>query len=524
MSDEFGGGGSQREAIAHDLPEIRRDIHEELETLDESIAHDYSTSDTGIVPLSKRRPMWHFAGLWMTFSAGFSFVFVGTAVHDGGHSFASTLGILAIGIGVYLAYAMVGAYVGSRTGQTHALLTRSIFGVSGSSLVSVFAFCGALGFVGFQANLLAQIWDGLYGWGHVELLTILLAALMIFNNLFGFTGISAYARYLVTPLLVLWIYYLIVKGVAVDHGKLSAHVHGGGLGYWPSIGVVIGFCMWGNEPDVWRYGKPSFSWPLPSYVFGLVFGLGACGVAGWMMAEFSGTTDFAALIRYMTHYSLFGVFVLAFILATISQVAINDGNYYETINALQNLVGGWRHWRRLYTCLVCSAGGALAAYLVNYVVVNGFTTVSAFLAITVPCATVIMAVDHFVLPRAFQISRPLLKVPAWRDAAFANWPAVAALVGSVVFGAFATGIMPGASKSRYWGVAPAESWALAGILYFVFVAIARAATSDVRGVLGFTRHALEQPAQAGEVVDIASQREQDRLPIDDAAPAILART
>ena len=41
-----------------------------------------------------------------------------------------------------------------------------------------------------------------------------------------------------------------------------------------------------------------------------------------------------------------------------------------------------------------------------------------------PCATVIMAVDHFLLPRLFNISRSLTKVPAWEETGFINVPAV----------------------------------------------------------------------------------------------------
>src|ERR671934_218355 len=120
-----------REEIAHDLPEIREDLTFEREVLDESIRHDYSTSDTGIVPLNRRRPMWHFMGLWTTFVAGFSYMFLGFEIHDGGHSLASTVGITIFGYALYVAYAMVGSYLGSRTGQTHALLTRSVFGLGG---------------------------------------------------------------------------------------------------------------------------------------------------------------------------------------------------------------------------------------------------------------------------------------------------------------------------------------------------------------------------------------------------------
>ena len=42
---------SHRAEIAHDVEELKQDLGFERAVLDESIRHDYSTSDTGIVPL-----------------------------------------------------------------------------------------------------------------------------------------------------------------------------------------------------------------------------------------------------------------------------------------------------------------------------------------------------------------------------------------------------------------------------------------------------------------------------------------
>src|SRR5437763_9337650 len=139
-----------REEVAHDVGEFREDLAFERETLDESIKHDYSTSDTGIVPLDRRRPIWHFAGLWASFAAGFSFLFVGTELYAGGHDLGSTAGITVLGIAIYVAYALVASYLGARRGRTHALLTRSIFGVSGSWLLSALIIGGATGWSGLQ--------------------------------------------------------------------------------------------------------------------------------------------------------------------------------------------------------------------------------------------------------------------------------------------------------------------------------------------------------------------------------------
>src|SRR5207247_8980139 len=96
-----------REEIAHDLPEIREDLAFEREILDESIKHDYSTSDTGIVPLDRRRPLWHFASLWLTFASGFSFLFVGFEMYEFGQSIGRTIGLVCLGGGAYVAVSML---------------------------------------------------------------------------------------------------------------------------------------------------------------------------------------------------------------------------------------------------------------------------------------------------------------------------------------------------------------------------------------------------------------------------------
>src|SRR5947209_2756189 len=495
-----------REEIAHDLPELRDDLAFERETLDESIRHDYSTSDTGIVPLERRRPMWHFMGLWTTFVAGFSYMFLGFELHDSGHGLAGTVGITAFGYALYIAYAMFGSYLGARTGQTHALLTRSIFGLVGSWIVSAFILVAPLGWVAFQANLLITLWDGFYGWGHIFTLTLLFAGVMILNNLLGFTGISVFARYLVTPILILWCLYMVIKAAIDAHGNLGGTPPGSGLPFWVAVTAVIGFAMWGNEPDFWRFGKPRFWWPLPTYIFaGVWFVLFT--MAGWMMEQLAKTSDPAAAFRFTVHYSLFGAFWLAWIIATISQFAINDGNYYESVNAGQNLIGSWKRWRRPLTCLIVAGGGVIAADLVNFHFLNGWFKVASFLAITVPSATVIMCFDHFLLPRLFRISRPLTQVPSWDETGFINLPAVVALLGAVFFGVTGTASWPHgwleAAPPNSWGPVPLEAWLIAGFGYIGLVALVRS-TANAKQLLGFSKPALAANVAGDAIVDIAA--------------------
>src|SRR5437588_4107355 len=292
------------EEFAHDVDELKADLAFERGELGAAIAHDYSTAETGIAPLSHRRPVWHSLGLWTTFVAGFSYMFLGFEIHDGGHSLASTVAITLIGYGMYVAYAMFGSYLGARTGQTHALLTRSVFGLAGSWIVSAFILVAPLGWVAYQANLLVVLWDGFYGWGAIFTLTLVMAGVMIFNNLLGFTGISVFARYLVTPLLILWCIYMILRAVIGHHGQLGGTPHASfSFPFWVAVVAVIGFSMWGNEPDFWRYGRPRFSWPLPTYLFAAL-SVTLFVMAGWIIAAISGTTDTATVSRCTIHSSL----------------------------------------------------------------------------------------------------------------------------------------------------------------------------------------------------------------------------
>ncbi|HEU0194677.1 MAG TPA: hypothetical protein VH912_19850 [Streptosporangiaceae bacterium] len=455
--------------------------------LEKELLHDYSTSTTGVVPLSQRRSRYHFLALWVTLAAGFTYLFLGFQYHDAGYSLPKAVGAGALGAVCYLAYALPAAYLGSTTGQTHALLTRSIFGVVGSVIVSLLLIGVAAGWTAFAFNLLATMYDGLFSWGHIVLISVLLALVGIVNNLFGFTGITAFARYLVAPVMIVWVLYLVIKGFTdvsvstVPKGTTS-------LPLLTGIGVAIGSVMWGNEPDTWRYGRPRFLWPLPPYVVALAVGLVLFVTGGWMMAELSGAGpfDFGPAFKYTVEYSLFGALWLGAIVATVLQVAINDGNYYEMINGGQNVVGHARGWKRWYTCLIMAVIAALVTYWFPHIE-NGFFKVAGWSAVALPCATVVMCADRFLLPRLLGVSRPVDDIPPWRSAALGNWPAIIAVVVAVLFGAWGLMLFPGQSSAPSLGLVPVEAWLLAGVLYLVLAAVA-VRLPNARPLLGFPYH------------------------------------
>jgi len=446
---------------------------------------DYSTSRDGVVPLSQRRSLYHFTALWVTMAAGFTYLFLGFEFHDAGWSLGRAVGAGALGALCYLAYALPAAYLGSSTGQTHALLTRSIFGKLGSGLMSVVLILVAAGWTAFAFTLLANLFDALFGWGHVVAITVLLCVLGIANNVFGFTGITAFARYLVAPVMIIWVSYLVVKGLTdVPTEVWTGPAASDQLSFLAGVGLAIGSVMWGNEPDTWRYGRPRFAWPLGPYAIALAVGLLLFVAGGWMMGYLSNYTafDFGPAFRYTVEYSLFGALWLGAVLATVLQVAINDGNYYEMTNAGQNLVGHAPGWRRWFTCVVMAALAAVMAWWFPHLQEN-FFTVAGWSAIALPSATVVMCVDQFVLPRVAGVHRAVGRIPTWREAGLANWPAIVSVLAAMLFGAWGLALLPGQESAPALGLVPVEAWLLAGVLYLALATLA-ARTSARTALLG----------------------------------------
>src|SRR5438067_2143952 len=140
---------------------------------------------TDPVPPGERRSRWDLTALWLTFAGGCTFLFLGFSYHEASYPLARSVAAGALGALAYLAYALPAAHLGATTGQTLALLTRSVLGVAGSALVTVLLVVVAAGWTAVVFNMLASFYDGLFGWGHVALVGAVLAVLGIAANLFG---------------------------------------------------------------------------------------------------------------------------------------------------------------------------------------------------------------------------------------------------------------------------------------------------------------------------------------------------
>jgi purine-cytosine permease-like protein len=198
---------------------------------------------------------------------------------------------------------MPAAYIGSRTGQTHSLLARAIFGKWGAFVVAACLLVMGTGFVGFQSYTTTLIFQGLFGWRNRMLVGLVVTVVCIINNVIGFSGVIAWARYVVTPIVLLWIAYMMIKAFGTEPSSvLGAHPKAiAPITTYQGIMAILGVCVWGDEPDFWRYGKPSFWWAGWGYAVGLIFGDLLFTLAGWVMAQLavtSGGNGSFALVGY----------------------------------------------------------------------------------------------------------------------------------------------------------------------------------------------------------------------------------
>jgi purine-cytosine permease-like protein len=434
--------------------------------------------------------------LWSTFQASVSLMYSAYLARSSGLSLGQVLWGGVIAVVTLMVYGYGSATLGSYTGQTHTLLTRTIFGRYGSGFVSLLLITMGMGWYGFQAYFLALILQGLFGFSALTTWSIIFGIVMIFNNLFGFRGVAAYARYIAAPILLLWGFYTLIKGVGTvpGHTLFAAPHITQSMTILVFTTLLIGSGMWGNEPDIYRYARRSPWANVPPLFFGYIVGMLVFPVAGYLMAELSSASQFGPIMKYFVNFSLFGFTALATVVFFINQFALNDGNLYEAINALQNVLGTLRDWKRLYSVLILGALGAiLAAKMVT--LQNNFFIVAGISAVFVPCATVIMVMDVFVVPRFFGLKRPVSDVTPWQFVAPINWVGIVALLIGLIVGSYTGGLIPNIPGfgTTNIGFPPLQAWALSAGCYLIGVAVTRNLPNR-EVLLGYPRTAYREEA------------------------------
>ena len=463
----------------------------------ETAVADYTES---VVPQSARRSNFRMLLTFGSMQLVFGAVLVGYNARFQGMTLGRLAEAMAVAAVTMTVYCIGSANVGAVVGQTHAVTTRGIFGTLGSALVSLLLVIDGMGFYLFTVLFIITLGQALIGTiPAVALVTAILAFVMIVNNYFGFTGLQRFAQYVAVPVIVAWGLYATIKSfVTVTPHQLAAVPHASPTSFFLVVGAMVGLSTWGNEPDIFRYSKPGRAswWNIPTLVIPYALGAFLFPIMGYMIATLSNQPNFAPAIKYFASFTLFGLSGLMMIVLLVNQWAVQDGNLYIAINGAQNLLSRIPRWRRQYTVV----GLGLAAAGLTYILpslTKTFNIVTGIGAVTVPVASTIMAMDVFVLPRLLGLRRPLYRVATWSELAFANWPAIVALLAGTAVGAFTGGLVPGTAGfgKTYIGFPALQAWVTGAVVYVVLAGIVAAASKkhQARELLGYSAIA-EQPS------------------------------
>jgi purine-cytosine permease-like protein len=385
-------------------------------------------------------------------------------------------------------YCFGSANAGARTGQTHSVMARGVFGTVGSALVSLLLVINGMAFYLFTVKFCIDLTGGLITLPAVGLVTALLAFVMIVNTYFGFEGVQRFAQFVAVPVILVWGVFATYLAFTTVSGETLAAVPqvAAPTGMLMVIGGMVGLSTWGNEPDFFRYAKAGRAswWNVPTIVISYLVGALLFPVLGYMVAALSNQPDFGPSISYFVNFTMFGSAILGLAILLINQWAVQDGNLYIAVNGAQNVLSGIRGWRRQWTVI----GLGLIAVVLTFFLPNlqdTFTIATSVGSTTVPVASTIMAIDIFLLPVLFGISRPMHRVPAWRELGFANWPGVVALAAGTLVGLWTAGLIP-ALGTDYIGFPALQAWITGAVVYLVGVTLVHK-RGDLKALLGFAR-------------------------------------
>ncbi len=417
------------------------------------------------VPLGERRGPLTMTLLWISMVTGFPTVLIGFQWYKQGLTLFQVVICSLLSCLLLLIYSVPAAWLGVRSGLTYTLLTRQVFGRYGTWLVSFHAIWLMSAWYALDAVLLADALKGLF---HVMLpvpmFSALLSMAMAVNNFFGFKGVANFARYFAAPLLVLWVGYTFFKVVpSVSPQVWSAP---SSISFTSALTIcssfVIGFAVWGNEADYWRYSKPNKKHLTASLFIALLVGEVVFPTTGWMVARLSGISDYIEATNFMNVYSFGGVAIFAALVLIASYCAANDSNMYGMINAIENLK---KIPHKL--AVVCLAGisSAFAAWLAQAGSSQSLQSIASLNCVIIPTMTVIMIIEEFVIKRQFKLAGDSTQVVPMDKLAVVRWPAIIAAHLGIFVGIATSGVIPGL-ESWCVGICSVEAWICAALVYY----------------------------------------------------------
>ncbi len=431
--------------------------------------HLASESDylDGPVPLEARRSSFTMALLWITMVTVFPGVLIGFEWFKQGYSLRQVIISTVFSGLLLLAYSIPAGLLGAHTGLSYTMLSRLVFGSGGAKLVALNLVLIFIAFYGLAALFLAE---GLAGLISLKLpmmwLSAICAVLMAANNFFGFKGVANFARFVAAPLLILWVGYTFFKTLGScpvsiwqvgEKCSLAASLTG-------ISGFVIGFAVWGNECDYWRFGKSKIStcaWPL---IISLLIGQFIFPITGYMVAYSTGITEYGAATAFMNDYSFGGFTALAVLVLTVSYFAVNDSNLFGSVQACIQLK---KLSLRVWVALLAGLGTVTAAVLSISGAARSLEAIVSLNCVILPTATVVMLCEWWLSRRTgkgvFAVNRDAQLKSA--STKVYHPAALTALICGIAVGVLTSGALPLFGFSLKFGIPSLQAWLAAAFVY-----------------------------------------------------------
>jgi len=404
--------------------------------------------------------------LWITMVTALPTVLIGFQWFKQGLSLSQVVICSVLSSTLLLLYSIPASWMGAKSGLTYGLLARQVFGLWGTRLASFHAIWLMLAWYALDAVLLADALKGLFhlNWS-VPIFAAVLSLVMAINNFFGFQGVANFARYFAAPLLILWVALTFFKALPTCPVEtLSA---GSKVSFMSAMTIVssfvIGFGVWGNEADYWRYSKVKKNYLLWSFAVSLMIGEVIFPITGWMVARLSRLTDYMAATNYMNEYSFGGVAIFAALVIIANYCAANDSNMYGMINNLENIAPVKQKSGVLGLAIVSAI---LAFWLACAGSAESLTSIANLNCVILPVMTVIMFTELFVVKKFWLKDDDISAVLPLNTLPQFKWPALIASSIGVVVGVGTAGVIPGLEAFNV-GICSVQAWLVGGFLYLI---------------------------------------------------------
>jgi purine-cytosine permease-like protein len=419
--------------------------------------------DTEVVPLAERRGPLTMGLIWLSMVTGSPAVLAGFAWYDAGFSLRQVVICALVSCVILLIYTIPASDLGAKSGQSYSMLSVAVFGRLGSYLVRANVLWILLFWYGWIALFVADSLKGMYGISlSTALLGPLVAIVMATPNFFGFAGVANVSRFLSAPVLIIWIMYCFFKAAnGLPPDGLSHRPHVELAVALPVISsFVIGFAIWGNEPDYWRYSRPNKLHSGIAVFVALMIGQVIFPTTGWLLARISGITESAAAFKFINEYSLGSLPFLGVLVLLADNGAGNDSNLFGLIAALRSL-GSITH--KTAVIVLALAGALVAAFLSAAGPVKSLEAVASLNCIFVPTPTVIMLAEWF-LGRSKSGQDFFANIVPFDQLPFIRWPALIALLAGCSVGTLTAGVIPG-TEACHIGISAVQAWLTALLVY-----------------------------------------------------------